>query len=603
MLERLLERNFLGNLLNIVLEKAAKEGNFQNVFLNEMLKYIDSENDPNILYPPYKNTHKKILVNAYSNIKEESRLQLYVVDYDSEQSEDEMLTITMSEINSIAEKAKRFYTNAKLLFNNIDPSQESHSLARTIIENDINNIDIIVVTNRFYRSNKMVKLNIPGINEVHVHVWDVERAYQLYSADNGDQLTFIDFKSQFDETFEMMYVPDNKAKNFECYIGFIPAELLAKIYNFWGPKLVERNVRSFLQARAQTNRGIRDTLKNPEERKMFVAYNNGISSVARSGDIEKSAEGINLYTIKGLDGWQIVNGGQTTASIHRAYLEGIDLSDVYIQTKLTILKVSSKNEDERIKLEDNMVAKISEFANTQNKINKSDLLANTRFMSEIEMFSRSTWIPVHDGRKAGEKWYFERTRGQYMVDVNRFKKDKGSNNFKKQNPSDKVLSKVDLAKYFMSWEGFPHISSKGGEAAFKEFMEHNSLYWKTEKNEDGRKSLSLDDYKKLIARVIINMRVHEIVSEQKLKGYRANVVYYSVAILKEIYGDQISLIKVWENQKLSDVWNPIIATIANVTLNYLRDSAGERNVTQWAKQEACWDEFKKEHKSTLQYLR
>ncbi len=163
---------------------------------------------------------------------------------------------------------------------------------------------------------------------------------------------------------------------------------------------------------------------------MFVAYNNGISSVARSGDIEKSAEGINLFTIKGLDGWQIVNGGQTTASIHRAYLEGIDLSEVYIQTKLTILKVSSKNEDERIKLEDKMVAKISEFANTQNKINKSDLLANTRFMSEIEMFSRSTWIPVHDGRKAGEKWYFERTRGQYMVDVNRFKKDKGSNNFK-----------------------------------------------------------------------------------------------------------------------------------------------------------------------------
>lgn len=608
MLEKQREQEFLEVLLSEIEEQAIKRGSFQTVFLEQMLKYVDLETDPDVLHPPYENTIKKILVNAYSYLSEEQRLQLFVVDYNEAQDEQEMLSINKSELLSIANKVKRFFTNVELLINNIHPSHQPYDLAKLIVDMPIHAVDIFIMTNRFYRSNKQVDISIPGVGEVQVHIWDAERAYQIHSAETGAQVSYIDFDTQFGETFEMMFVPDavqgEVKDSFDCYIGFISANLLAKVYDFWGPKLVERNVRSFLQARGATNKGIRDTLKNPLERQMFVAYNNGISTVARKGNIEKISEDVNLYKVKGLDGWQIVNGGQTTASIHRAFKEGISLNDVYIQTKLTILQVEGKDEKDRHQMEDEMVAKISEYANTQNKINKSDLLANTRFMSEIEKFSRNTWIPSQDGRKANQKWYFERARGQYMVDVNRRKKGKEQSDFKKQHPSEKVISKVDLAKHFMSWEGLPYISSKGGEAAFKEFMEYNSAYWKSDRNEgEERKSLTSNEYKKLIARVIISHRVTEIVSEMKLKGYRANVIYYSAAILHEIYGSEIDLLKVWDNQSLSDIWDPIIQVIADITLNYLRESAGDRNVTQWAKQQACWQEYRKEYKKLLQNLR
>jgi hypothetical protein len=241
-------------------------------------------------------------------------------------------------------------------------------------------------------------------------------------------------------------------------------------------------------------------------------------------------------------------------------------------------------------LEDEMVSRISQYANTQNKINKSDLLANTRFMSDVEKFSRNIWIPVFDGRKPESKWYFERARGQYIVDINRRKRGKEQTEFKKQYPKDKVLTKVDIAKHFITWEGYPHISSKGGEEAFKKFMDLNKSFWKSEGDNQSKMTLSV--YQKLISRSIINKRVQEIVDEMLLRGYKANVIYYTVAMLNHLYGDMIDLVRVWEEQTISDKWDEVIRIIADKTLSFLRESAGERNVTQWAKQEACWIQYK-----------
>jgi hypothetical protein len=455
----------------------------------------------------------------------------------------------------------------------------------------------------YYTANKPIELTIPGVQSVNVQVWDIDRVQQLITSEQGIQSDYIDFEKDLGETFEMMFVPDpiqGGTKNFDCYVGYISAELLAKAYEAWGPKLVERNVRSFLQARGGTNKGIRDTLKNPIQRKMFVAYNNGISTVAKGGTFERIQDGLNVYKFRGLNGWQIVNGGQTTASIHQAFKDGIDLKDVYVQAKLTILQVNENRTADQHLLEDEMVSKISEYANTQNKINKSDLLANTRFMSELEKFSRNIWIPVYDGRKPESKWYFERARGQYMVDINRRKRGKEQTDFKKQYPKDKVLAKVDIAKHFMSWEGFPHVSSKGGEEAFNKFMEFNKSFWKTENNTQAKMTLSV--YQKLIAKTIINKRVTEIIDEMKLKGYKANVIYYTTSMLSHLYSDKIDLVSVWEEQSLSDKWDDVIRTIADKTLYYLKDSAGERNVTQWAKQEACWIQYKESCSKELNAL-
>lgn len=594
MIELRQRKEFLIDFMEELEEKAIKAGSYQIPFLDKMLTFMDRPDEPEILFPPYLDTSKNIAVNSYAYDEENNTLDLYVVDYNFEQNEDDLLTISMTAISEIANKAKRFITNAQSLMETIDQSLQSYDLAKLISDNieSINEINIFVVTNLYYTSNKPVEISISGIETVNVQVWDIDRVQQLITAEQGIETDYIDFERDYGEPLTMVLVPDpvSGVKNFDCYVGYISAELLAKAYDEWGQKLVERNVRSFLQARGGTNKGIRDTLKDPFQRKMFVAYNNGISTVARAAEIEKIDTAENLYKIKGLSGWQIVNGGQTTASIHQAYKDGINLKDVFVQAKLTILLVNEFTTQDQHLLEDEMVSRISQYANTQNKINKSDLLANTRFMSDLEKFSRNIWIPVFDGRKPESKWYFERARGQYMVDINRRKRGKEQTEFKKQYPKDKVLTKVDIAKYFMSWEGYPHTSSKGGEEAFNKFMDLNKSFWKTEGNSQSKMTLSV--YQKLIGRAIINKRVLEIVEEMKLRGYKANVIYYTVAMLNHLYGDKIDLVEVWNAQSLSDKWDDVIRIIADKTLAFLKDSAGDRNVTQWAKQEACWVQYK-----------
>ncbi|WP_264737750.1 AIPR family protein [Cytobacillus firmus] len=602
MIETRQRKEFLLDFMEELEEKAIKTGSYQVPFLEKMISFMDRPDDPEILIPPYKDTGKNIAVNAYSFDDENHVLDLFVADYNFEQNEEDLLSINMTAVAEIANRAKRFVTNAKSLLQTIDHSLEAYDLAKVIDEeiDSLNEINIFVVTNMYYASNKPVEMTIPGIETVNVQVWDIDRVQQLITSEQAIETDYIDFERDYGETFEMMFVPDPSSgvKEFDCYVGYISAELLAKAYDEWGQKLVERNVRSFLQARGGTNKGIRDTLKDPFQRKMFVAYNNGISTVARTGDFEPVKDGVNQYKIKGLSGWQIVNGGQTTASIHKAYKDGISLKDVYVQAKLTILQVNEFVSKDQHLLEDEMISRISQYANTQNKINKSDLLANTRFMSDLEKFSRNIWIPAKDGRRPESKWYFERARGQYMVDINRRKRGKEQTDFKKQYPKDKVLTKVDLAKYFMSWEGYPHVSSKGGEEAFKKFMDLNKSFW----SGSTQDKITLSVYQKLIARAIINQRVKEIVDEMKLRGYKANVIYYTVAMLHHIYSEQIDLVGVWEEQSLSEKWDDIIRIIADKTLSYLKESAGERNVTQWAKQEACWIQYKETCSQELKNL-
>ncbi|MCY7705921.1 AIPR family protein [Bacillus safensis] len=592
MIETRQRKEFLLDFTEELEEKAIKSGSYQVPFLEKMISFMDRPDEPEILLPPFKDSGKNIAVNAYSYDDENQVLDVYVVDYNFEQNEEDLLSINMTAVTEIANRAKRFITNSKNLLQTIDHSLEAHDLAKIIdkVLNSLNEINIFVITNMYYTSNKPVEITIPGIETVNVQVWDIDRVQQLITSEQAIETDYINFEQDYGETFEMMFVPgpSSGVKDFECYIGYISAELLAKAYDEWGQKLVERNVRSFLQARGGTNKGIRDTLKDPFQRKMFVAYNNGISTVARTGDFEPVKDGVNQFKIKGLSGWQIVNGGQTTASIHKAYKDGISLKDVYVQAKLTILQVNEFVERDQHQIEDEMISRISQYANTQNKINKSDLLANTRFMSDLEKFSRNIWIPGIEGRRSESKWYFERARGQYMVDINRRNRGKEQTDFKKQYPKNKVLTKVDLAKYFMSWEGYPHVSSKGGEEAFKKFMELNKSFW----SGNTLDKITLSVYQKLIARAIINLRVKKIVDEMKLRGYKANVLYYTTAMLHQIYSEQIDLVEVWEKQSLSEKWDDIIRIIAEKTLSYLRESAGERNVTQWAKQEACWIQYK-----------
>lgn len=95
-------------------------------------------------------------------------------------------------------------------------------------------------------------------------------------------------------------------------------------------------LRMFLNLKGNVNKEIRYTILHEKEN--FFAYNNGISTTADSIETE-IVNGVPLITK--LNNFQIINGVQTTATLAATMIkEKVDLSNIYVQMKLTILKES-----------------------------------------------------------------------------------------------------------------------------------------------------------------------------------------------------------------------------------------------------------------------
>lgn len=289
-------------------------------------------------------------------------------------------------------------------------------------------------------------------------VWDIERVCQCIYQKRIHKDTVIQFKDKYKYNLKMIKAePENDI--YDCYIGVIPGYYLASIYRDEGQKLIEKNVRSFLQATGKINKGIRDTIKNEPE--MFMAYNNGISTIAEDIEIDKEESNDKIITINSLTNWQIVNGGQTTASIYNALQSGLSLDTVNVQMKLTVIKDIQKSTE--------IISNISRYANSQNKINMSDFSANEDYHIEMERLSRKIFVPVEKG-KATNRWFYERARGQYLVELNRQLTSSMKRQFKEMNPKKQCISKTVAAKCQMAWMKYPYIVSKGLETNFVVFQ-------------------------------------------------------------------------------------------------------------------------------------
>lgn len=517
-------------------------------------------------------------VNAYSYHEEQETLSIFIAEYDRYKFGK---TISKTNVEKTLRRVVKYYSKSiSGMKNEMEETAEDYPLAQLIFQKHgkiIKSVEFFLVTNYLYKANERIILpKIKGV-KTNYHIWDIERLYQLINENQGLDNIEINFEVKFGKTFELLKVPNNENAHFDCYIGFIPADLLAMSYEMWGERLVERNVRSFLQARGNVNRGIRDTLRKNKE--MFVAYNNGVSTVADDAVLELVSEDSNLFKVKEFKGWQIVNGGQTTASVFHALKEGIDLSDVFIQLKLTVVHSDIGMY--------NMTAKISEYANTQNKISMSDLKANHPSLINLEAISRTTWIPSNDGTKSNSKWFFERARGQYLVEVNRQTTLAKKKAFQKENPKNKVLSKTNIAKYYMSWNQCPHIVSKGGETNFDAFI---SLL--------DEKGIVVDSafFKETVAKGILFNTCDKIIKELDLPGYKANIITYTISMLSCIYKRKMDFAEIWEQQSVSLELQNNLRLIATYTWNHITNPpiAGT-NVTQWCKRKECWERFVDEH--------
>ena len=401
-------------------------------------------------------------------------------------------------------------------------------------------------------------------------LWDIVRLHRLSLAGQQRERISIDFSERFGQPLPCL-MADSLGDGYRAFLILLPGHVLRTIYADFGPRLLERNVRSFLQARGKVNRGIRDTISGAPER--FLAYNNGITMTAEAVEISHTADG---SAITHLEGLQIVNGGQTTASMLATERGRADLSHVYVAAKLIEIESGTDQDD--------LVRNVSRYANSQNSISGADFSANDPFHVEIERLSRTLWAPAAAGVQRQTKWFYERARGQYQDARASQTTPARRRMFLSENPTKQKFTKTDLAKFENTWDQLPHMVSLGAQKNFSDYVLRIS--------ERDQMVVDTSYFQRLIAKAILFRSAERIVQQQNFGGYRANIVTYTLALLSHATSQRIDLQSIWREQALSENLRIAIAEFSHEVYRIIDNSRGGRNTTEWCKSELCWEQVR-----------
>jgi hypothetical protein len=503
-----------------------------------------------------------VKINAYSIPDEDSRIDLVITEYFNTP---EPSRVTAADVEKLMNQAFRFFRTAiHGRYKEVDPGSDQHGMLQDIYshKDDFDRIQILLITNGLFvqRKEKAWKREFENYR-IFLDVWDIERLRRFRSNGANHEPIEIDLSEFRQDGITCVSISDD-ALGYSSCVSIIPGGLLHDWYDEYGSRLLELNVRSYLQARGKINKGILETLiKEPHH---FLAYNNGITIVAEQ--INFNTDKSRILSIKGL---QIVNGGQTTASIHRAKKENhADLEHVYVQAKITVVPASEFEQ---------MVPLISRYSNTQNKVNEVDLGANNSYHVGVERVAKRTWVPGEQSM-----WFYERARGSYQTERSKTATTPAQKvNFDRKYPVSQRITMEDLARYSNIWNGLPHVVSKGGQKNFTKFMESvpNVLRdWEP----------TTEEFKSLISKAILYRKTQEIIKELKIPAFKINIANYTVALLAEKTARRIDLAAIWDRQNLPDALKQQISEWVPNVAEILISSAESRNPTEWFKSDQCW---------------
>lgn len=577
------EEEFFDELTQEILARSGAEETFtRTAFLDHMCGKLEEE----AFITGYDLTEHKIsskgqAVDAWSYDEELSRLTLMLGDY---RSSGELESLTNGEIKKLFKRLRNF-VQASLKSGFAESLEESDPVAGlswliSEYRDDIESVNLVLLSNASL-SAKVAELPEEKIDhyKTSYDIWDFGRMFRMEASGKSRDDVEIDFEDFTDDGIPCLpaYTGDD---SLHSYLLVMPGEVLAELYGNYGERLLEQNVRTFLQFRGKINKGIRNTIVNEPE--MFFSYNNGLSATAE--DVVTDDGDGRLLKATNL---QIVNGGQTTASIFTAWKkEKADLSKVYVQIKLSVI------DPEKV---ESIVPRISEYSNTQNKVNAADFFSNHPFHMRFEEFSRRLWAPSPEGGLQETHWFYERARGQFanqQAPLTNAQKKK----FLAQNPRSQMVTKTDLAKFILSFEERPHEVSLGAQKAFAGSTRNPGFVGMIAKEWDkDNRSFNELWFKRAIAKAIFFREVDRHVFKQPwYGGYKANIVTYTLAkfaAMVRIAGRDLDFLQIWERQKLPV---PILDQLGEIAeeVNEILTNPPEgmtSNVSEWAKKPDCWE--------------
>lgn len=554
-------------------DRASFEANFTQEILGCLVDFGVIED----FVPSYFRI-KGMKVNGYYISEERDRLFLFSAIPLPESADAGLPSISRTQLDESFSRSMAFLKGCRssCALTGVEEATEAWEMINDIkaLDGRLQEIRLYALVGGTTRQIEYASNVIDGVQITH-HIWTIERLQRLIESGKPREAIDINFNEKFGRALPCLEAP-RMLPDMRTFLLVFNGDVLADIYNEHREQILQKNVRCFLQLRGKVNKGLRDTIHDSPA--FFMAYNNGITMTAE--DVTVTEREGSLF-LEGVQDLQIVNGGQTTASIWNSkYSDKIDVSQVGVQVKLTSMSHSQKM--------DQLVSDISRYANTQNKVTESDFSSNHPFHQKLEEMSRIIWAPPAGDSQVETKWFYERSRGQYMGERSRHgaPKSAGVRKWETQNPLHQMFSKTDLAKFENTWGQKPHLVSLGAQKNFIEFM--NNL-----KKSGGGEP---DDayFKKLIAKAIMFKTAEKIVSKQKFGGYRAQIVTYTLAKLSHESGQLIDLDSIWDGQEIPAILCKAIENTCAYA-NELIQNERPANITnpgEWAKREKCWDKFR-----------
>ncbi|MCA6075597.1 AIPR family protein [Fulvivirga sedimenti] len=371
----------------------------------------------------------------------------------------------------------------------------------------LDRIDICIVTDKLINQE-----NLPTSHRIfgtdlncRIYYWDIKKWNDLKRSKEQRISIDIDFNDEEYSLYKVKYVKQNRSE-ISTFLAYFPGDLIADLYDYHSTRLLENNVRVFLSANRKANKSIRETIANQPE--LFFSFNNGLSATA-------TAVKCNDNYIESIEDFQIVNGGQTTATIHYAKKKDKSpLTYVFVPVKITSLR-----KDENYS---NIVSEIARAANTQTAIKSSDFYANNPLLIRIEQLALRN--PIEDENQRFVYCFFERMSGQYNVSKNSQGTSRNIRAWIRSHPKQLLFNKIDVARSFNCMQLKPNVAASSAEKQFVDFMKKNEY-----------KNLNVNQFKDLFGFGLLFKRTRKLIGTKNGNEYPSIIGDSSVAMATTIY--------------------------------------------------------------------
>ena len=582
-------------------EGTEPETQFIEKTLND-LEEVGELNDPIPISVEMRGSRNRILAfDAYAYDEADSALVLIASDFTNQRDTAPTLTNTRIEelygrmLNFVEESVQG---NISKYCDDSDPAllianEFRKKIGKGMLSTEILRFKFFIISNATL-SKQVKNLSKPDLLErpVELNVWTLERFFQTF-ASNSSEIIEID-TADFDcQGIQCLKADLGQGSEYDAYLGIVPGKFLADIYLKYGSKLLQGNVRAFLSVRGKVNKGIRDTIINHPEN--FFTFNNGIAIVARS--VAFSPDGSRIVHFKDP---QIINGGQTTASLANAIIKKearYSMDTLFVPMKLTVLNVENDMSEEQIEQYNTITKTISQCANSQNAVSDADFFSNHPFHVMMEKLSRKVMAPPVDGNPFQTIWFYERSRGkweqeQMKLTVAQKKK------FCEMHPKNQVIKKEKLAKCYNAILMNPNQVCQSSAINFSRFASVIEKIY-----EEQRDSINEDFFKKCVSSVILFDSLDSLVGKASWYpkgGNKAQIVPYTISKLMTLIPKDRDLdwYYIWQKQSLYPELVEELLKLAYVTHNFLMDQANGGIVRTISRTQTVWKNFQ-DYKYTL----